>query len=98
MKVRREEDPAGGQCETNRAQSKAFLLAEGVGDRPSCGASNNAPNESTARCPSDPRRVQMKQLTEIPDGAADDDVVVSEKKTTQGRYAGCDDQRSSRVG
>lgn len=61
-------------------------------------AASNAADQSTPSRPPDACRIEMKQLTQIADGAADHNIVVAEKQPTESRDAGCDDKRDSRMG
>jgi hypothetical protein len=44
---------------------------------------DDATDQSTSRGPADACRVQMKKIPQISDGAADDDIVVTEEEAAQ---------------
>jgi len=98
MEIRGEEHADRGKSEAKRAQRETFLLAQIVSNGSRRSAANNASHQRTSRSPANARRVQMKQLAQISNRAADDNVVVSKQETAKRRDTRRNDERSTRLG
>lgn len=97
MKAGSEEDARRRQRKTNGAEREADFLAEMICYRTSDRTARDATDQSATRRPSDACRVEMKPLTQVADGTADYDVVVTEEESTAGGNAGGNDQRETRM-
>lgn len=87
MKVRRKENSARGQCETDSAKREALFLAEIISNRARQRAAGDAAHQGAARRPPNAGRIQMKQLAEITNRATNDDVVIAEQQPAKRGYA-----------
>src|SRR2546422_6757466 len=102
MEVGGEEHAGRRQSEANGAESETFLFTEIIRHGSGSSAADDAPDESASRGPSrGPScacRVKMKELAQIANGAADHNVVVTEKQATQSRDAGRNEEWGARMG
>ncbi len=80
------------------AESETFLFSEIIRHGAGSSAADDAPDESASRGPSCACRVKMKELGQIANGAADHNVVVTEKQATQSRDAGRNEEWGARMG
>jgi hypothetical protein len=97
MEVRCEEHAHGRESKTKRAECESFFLAEIVSNGSGGHAAGNASYQCAPCGPSYARSVQMKQLAQIPDRAADHDVVVAKQKAAKSGNAGCNNERGTRL-
>jgi len=78
------------KSETKGTQRETLFLAEIVGNGSCRDAAGDASDQRASRGPADARCVQVKQLAQESNCAADDNVVVSKQKTAKRGDAGCD--------
>src|SRR5205807_580149 len=76
MEVGGEEHAGRRQSEANGAESETFLFTEIIRHGSGSSAADDAPDEGAPGGPSCARRVKMKELAQIANGAADHNVVV----------------------
>ena|ERR1700733_12350020 len=96
MEIRCKNHAYGGESETERAQRETLFLAEMIGNRTGRDAAGNAADQRAPGGPPDAGRIQMKALAQESNGAADDNVVVSEQKAAKRGDTGCNDERGAR--
>ena len=98
MEVGGEEHAGRRQSEANGAESETFLFTEIIRHGSGSSAADDAPDEGAPGGPSCARRVKMKELAQIANGAADHNVVVTEEQATQSRDAGRNEKWGARMG
>src|SRR5438094_10560436 len=98
MEVGGEEHAGRRQSEANGAESETFLFTEIIRHGSGSSAADDAPDESASRGPCCACRAKMKQLGQIANGAADHNVVVTEKQATPSRDAGRNEEGRGRTG
>src|SRR5438445_10781247 len=98
MEVGGEEHAGRRQCEANGAESETFLFTEIIRHGSGSSAADDAPDEGAPRGPSCACRVEMKELAQIANGAADHNVVVTEEQATQSSDAGRTEKSAARKG
>src|SRR5438552_17393445 len=98
MEVGGEEHAGRRQSEANGAESETFLFTEIICHGSGSSAADDAPDEGAPGGPSCARRVKMKELPQIANGAADHNVVVTEEQPTQSRDPGRTEERGAGMG
>lgn len=97
MEAGSKENSRRRQRKTNGAKGETDFFAEMIRNRSCNRAARNTAYEGTAGSPSHPCCIEMKQLAQVANGAADHNIVVPEQQAAESGNAGCDDERNVRA-